>query len=279
VNVEIEIGFSSFSVFERPMETLRRAARLGIGLVELKVEYPEGPGWEFSARELKEVEGTGIEVRAHASIYDLNIGSLNEGLREAAVGVVLRCIEKARVLGAKSIVVHGGRLPADFPAELMPEARRRAVESLRAIVDETTGWGGVVCLENANRFRLSRAVVSSAAEQKEIIEAVSSPRLKAVLDTGHAFTFGADLSSWVDTLGPALVEFHVHDNFGKGDDHLVPGTGRIDWERFFGSYLRNGLASPFILELRDEQSVTRARRFIESMARKCESGGCSGHVR
>jgi sugar phosphate isomerase/epimerase len=260
--MDLNIGFCSFSIFEPPLETIRRAARMGMQLLELKVEFPESSDWNFSPEELKEVEKLGIEVRGHASIYDVNIASLNEGARRSAVAVVLRCIERASLLGVKSMVIHGGRLPADFPAQLLPRAKELAVESIQSILDQSVDWGGVLCIENANRYRLSKAVIATAEDQREIVDRIASPRLKAVLDTGHAFTFGADLVSWIDLLGDRLFEIHVHDNFGEGDEHLIPGTGRIDWEPFFAALAGNHLNPSIILELRDESSIKQGEEFV-----------------
>ena len=270
--MNMNIGFCSFSIFEPPLETIRRAAAMGARLVELKVEFPESPDWSLSTGELREVRDTGIEVRGHASIYDVNIASFNEGARRAAIDVMLTCIQKSRLLGVTSIVVHGGRLPADFPTSLLPEARERAKDSIRTILQQTSDWNGVLSIENANRYRLSKAIVSTADEQREFVDSIGSPRLKAVLDTGHAFTFGADLASWIDLLGDRLHEIHVHDNFGKGDEHLVPGTGKIDWEKFFQAYERSRNHPSLILELRDEPSVRAGEKFLRSLA----AGGRDG---
>lgn len=42
---------------------------------------------------------------------------------------------------------------------------------------------------------------------------------------------------------------HVHDNFGRTDDHLPPGKGGIDWRELLGSLETAGFNGMLMLEL------------------------------
>mgnify|MGYP006340743297 FL=1 len=61
------------------------------------------------------------------------------------------------------------------------------------------------------------------------------PTADALLDTGHAHVNGWDLAKVVQDLGPRLKACHVHDNSGKGDEHLPVGQGTIAWDGYFAA--------------------------------------------
>ena len=61
----------------------------------------------------------------------------------------------------------------------------------------------------------------------------NSDIFKVCLDTGHSNFCGENPADAVRLLGKEyLGALHVHDNNGKGDQHLRPGFGNIDWEDF-----------------------------------------------
>ena len=62
---------------------------------------------------------------------------------------------------------------------------------------------------------------------------------------------------YLDYFRKDIITMHIHDNFGNhnndprnaGDDHhLLPGTGKIDWDKFF-NILGNSYDGGFIFEL------------------------------
>lgn len=68
----------------------------------------------------------------------------------------------------------------------------------------------------------------------ELLQKFKGSNLKVCLDTGHANIFSSlDLEDWISSLEEHLACLHVHDNHGKGDDHLCPGKGNIDFSPLF----------------------------------------------
>jgi sugar phosphate isomerase/epimerase len=66
------------------------------------------------------------------------------------------------------------------------------------------------------------------------------------------------------------LAFHVHDNDGSEDSHLVPYRGSIDWAAFARSVEELDLVKrPFTLELRRYgayvDDLTAARRSVDRM--------------
>jgi protein FrlC len=79
--------------------------------------------------------------------------------------------------------------------------------------------------------------VETLDELRRVLEAVASPRLKVMLDTGHvhvtARALGRDSAAYfaehVAVLGDRLVHLHLSDNHGDLDAHLNPGQGSFDF--------------------------------------------------
>jgi sugar phosphate isomerase/epimerase len=57
------------------------------------------------------------------------------------------------------------------------------------------------------------------------------PGLLAHIDIGHAFiTDGmAGIKKFISCFGKRIEHIHVHDNYGKADDHLSLGKGKINF--------------------------------------------------
>jgi len=75
-----------------------------------------------------------------------------------------------------------------------------------------------------------------------------SPGAGICLDMGHAYLMG-DLADAIEIVSGDLVTTHVHDNRGKGDDHLVPFEGTINWPTAMMSLQKVGYEGTVLLEL------------------------------
>ena len=61
------------------------------------------------------------------------------------------------------------------------------------------------------------------------------------LDIGHLLLCGLDNYNSIMELGHRLVALHIHDNQGGNDDnHVIPYTGVIIWERFIRGIADSG---------------------------------------
>lgn len=87
------------------------------------------------------------------------------------------------------------------------------------------------------------------------------------LDTGHAFLYESkDLAELIRRIGPHLFTTHLHDNFGRNDDHQAPGMGLIDWPETLQALQQSPYPGPLMLELtgptvKKRRSVPELRTF------------------
>jgi sugar phosphate isomerase/epimerase len=73
------------------------------------------------------------------------------------------------------------------------------------------------------------------------------------MDFGHAF-LGGDVPDAIETAAEHLIATHVHDNHGRGDDHLVPFRGSIDWDAALVTMMKIGYEGTYLLELANTSS-------------------------
>lgn len=60
--------------------------------------------------------------------------------------------------------------------------------------------------------------------------------LNFLIDVGHAHIQNWDMDAMFEKLGSRIHGYHVNDNFGDADSHLMAFKGSYDWEKFFTNY-------------------------------------------
>ena len=105
-------------------------------------------------------------------------------------------------------------LNLEFFSRLIPEAKREGV---------------TICFENMPMKNLS---ISTFESCNKFLDMLNSEKMGNWLDTGHAWGFGTEPADAVRMLGNRIKAFHIHDNNGDYDRHLLPTWGTINWEEF-----------------------------------------------
>ncbi|NOQ47408.1 MAG: TIM barrel protein, partial [Desulfobulbaceae bacterium] len=104
------------------------------------------------------------------------------------------------------------------------------------------------------------------AVHKQLFEELDSPNLGFCLDTGHVMAFaGSTWQLWLDALAPWLGQLHLHDNDGKGDDHIAIGKGIFNFRELF-DFLGSHEFQPLItLEPHSEEDLWQSLAAIDAM--------------
>ncbi|MCK4366820.1 MAG: sugar phosphate isomerase/epimerase [Thermoplasmata archaeon] len=223
-------------------------------------------GWEIVAEGkhlLPEIESAleqvmsshSIKFTVHAPLSDINIGTLNPGVKREAINQLVEVVEIAHRLGIERVTMHPGFLsPITFGRrKLAEEAVRDSVEEIER---RTAGTDVVKCIEN-----MPRLFITLFSEPEEMLDLIDGTSFQLCLDVGHANTtdnLSAFLEHW-ERFGSV----HVHDNRGKSDEHLPLGEGEIDFEMVF-SMLRD-YRGDFVVESRSVEEGLAGKRFIESL--------------
>ena len=186
----------------------------------------------------------------------VTIGASDESARKRAVADMQAVLDVAAVLPYKILVVHCG-VPAPYgsAAENNRASVRRSLEELAPMADERGVRIAVEVIPNQ---------MSGPTALVELIEnELELPNLGICMDVGHARLMG-DVVDAIETCSGHILTTHLHDNRGKGDDHLVPGQGVIDWDAALLSFQKVGYDGEWMFEL----GVAADRRPVLERAQK-----------
>jgi len=164
----------------------------------------------------------------------INLISMQKSTRIASMDEVKRALEAAEQVPFTSCVLHLGRRDDEWDTRAIDDSMT-AIEHLKAFAGPL---GVKLLLENLTND------VATPAHLAEIVRVGHFSNVGFCLDLGHlqmtevgeeAKAEGAKslTEEAFEVFGDRLVELHLHDNHGqfsgKGDEHLWPGAGSVDW--------------------------------------------------
>jgi sugar phosphate isomerase/epimerase len=153
-----------------------------------------------------------------------------------------RCLKMARILGAPLISIWSGPLePGDDPEA----AFERLVERLPKLLDEARDAGVAVCFEPEPGH-----LIDGHAKYRELRKRLQRDDLMTTIDIGHLIVTepGAPQDHLAE-FAPSLRNVQVDDARRGVHEHLVPGTGEIDFAPVFRELRRLKYSGPVGLEL------------------------------
>lgn len=255
----MRFGISTHLYHDRPLapEHLRELAEFGFTEIELfatvgHFDYHDPAAIEALAGWLRDA---GLELHSvHAPIVEhrwqgvwgpaLSTASSTDEVRQRAVAECVAALQIARTIPYRHLVVHLG-IPDDYNPPDGANARAAALRSVEEIASAAAPLGVQVAVEVIpNKLSAATALVRLVEEELEL----PPPGVGICLDTGHAYLIG-DLPDAIEAVSGELVATHVHDNRGKGDDHLVPFDGTIDWPTALMSFQKVGYQGVIMFEL------------------------------
>jgi sugar phosphate isomerase/epimerase len=189
---------------------------------------------------------------------DINIGSLNPRMREAALRELLSALGACRRLGMDVITVHPAFMtPLGFVSkDKVNETTKAGLRKLDAYSQEL---GVKVALEN-----MPRSPFSMATTPRDLLELIEGTDLGICLDVGHANTAGK-LKEFVK-LKKNIVNLHVHDNRGETDEHLPVGDGTVDFPWLIRSL--SGYKGRYVIESRGLEDAMISRDRLQALLSK-----------
>jgi sugar phosphate isomerase/epimerase len=225
---------------------------------------------EVAAKRIREL---GMEAYSfHAPFApNIDIASSDDAHRAASVAEIFKAAEAAALLQVHYFVLHPGpENPAAIPATEQLPRMQHVVESLNQVARRCRDLGIICVLEN----KLPHLLFGNTSDILWILDGINSAEVGACLDTGHAY-LGGDIHNLVHKLSGHLRMIHAHDNGGADDNHLPPGDGKIDWNKFLRDLVEIRFRGAFILEMagNDDPAVTmanarRGRTYLRDIARR-----------
>jgi sugar phosphate isomerase/epimerase len=139
--------------------------------------------------------------------------------RLAGIELVQNRIHMAAYLGADVVIVH-------VPSTQPPEARPKWLEQTRKSLDQVEPF--------ALSHNVRLAVENMAHDDWQMLDTLLTEYdpefLGLCFDSGHA-NLGGDAFSHLERLKSRLIAVHLHDNDGAADQHCIPFTGSVAWEK------------------------------------------------
>jgi len=233
-------AFVRYSVFD----AVEQIAAIGYEGVELLADAPHlyaGSVTQHDLDELKRVlDRTGLSVanlNANTAIgyygrefweplFEPSLANPDRSLRRWRIDYTKRCIDMARLLGAPCASITSGRLVPGFSLEETVAFLR---ESLREVLEYSEEKGVRIGIEYEPGLLVERYEELAALIREE-----DSPYLGANLDLGHSHVLAEDPETVISGLSPKIFHVHVEDIRARKHQHLIPGTGDMDFHTLLG---------------------------------------------
>ena len=202
--------------------------------------------WTEEIGELAEELGLSFN-QAHSAFY--NFCDERYTNREYMDGMVLRTIECAGVLGIPYVVIHAG---TDFEsAEYRRTSKQKNTEYFLPLIEFAEKKNTRLVFENLwdlNIYPLRR-YTANAEELVDFVDSLNAPSVGICYDTDHVTLMGQSHSRSLYLIGKRLVATHISDCISVECDHILPYSGRIDWDEVTLSLRKTGYSGDFTYEI------------------------------
>jgi sugar phosphate isomerase/epimerase len=207
----MKLGFTTLALFMEPNnDIINLAKKYEFEIVEILGEDP------FYEKDKGEFKDCGLDIRIHAATVDINIASLNKGIRNESIKQMINCGQYAEKIGAKTITIHPGKIGRNEP-RLRKGALEFACESIGKIMDDTNVE---ISVEN---MPVRQSFLANKVEELEMIQTETGCSL--TIDTGH----GNTCNNLEEMLNLKNISYcHLNDNDGIKDQHITLGDGTLD---------------------------------------------------
>lgn len=206
--------------------------------------------WDSLRHTGRQLAAAGLACTVHAPFMDLNPGALEPLVFAATRHRFAQSINAAQALGARLLVFHPGYDSWKYGGQdhLWLEQSQLFWPPL---LEQAAQAGCRMVLENVFEARTETLVT--------LLDSLDSPLLGHCFDIGHWHLFAeVSLAEWFAALGPRLSHLHLHDNFGKYDEHLPVGEGRIDFASLFSLVSTLPQQPTMALEAHSQEALLRS---------------------
>ena len=238
----MKIGFTTLSMFmDDNLEIIKKAHDNNFDMIEILGESPF-----FRKENTMAFKDCGLEVSIHGATVDLNIASLNEGIKAESVKQLKECINYAESINAHAVTVHAGKIGRNDPP-LRKQALEFACESISELVDYSENV--IISVEN---MPVRKNFLGNKIEELEMFK--SECGCNITIDLGHGNTTGNN----EELLELKNITYcHLNDNDGVKDQHITLGEGTLDLELL--KKVKKG-----IIELNNFDNILKSKKVIEN---------------
>jgi sugar phosphate isomerase/epimerase len=241
-----KVSFSTLPFLDKsPSEVMDVFIASGVEKAEI---FMEGSFFQNTSEESLKKIATQLReyplgYSVHPPMYDVNLASGNESIRQNSLREYQRALTFARELRASHIVVDPGVV--HLPVFNKSEAIERARKSILELLLHAERYSVVLGIENIGH---QGKELFSQEEYKEFVSSFDHTLIQCVIDTGHAHLNRWNLAQLFQEVVGRVVAVHVNDNTGRLDNHLPIGEGTINWAELFSAWKRYEKVPDLVLE-------------------------------
>jgi len=250
-------GIDTWIFSEIPIQdALTKIRSNNIRYVEIAYEHLEkadkNGNLEKQFDELKDalasVDVKAIQIHGPYGEIDRQLGSINESVRVNATKKIINWIKLVNRTNIDVLVLHTNLTQTDYnlnSESFLHKIKEINLINFSEIAKSAQDFGVKIAIEN----RLEQTFGAFPQDLIELVDEINNDYIGICLDTGHINVQGVPPSKAVRLFGERLIATHVHDNNGKGDQHLPPLMGNINWSDFISSLNDVHYTTPIIVEI------------------------------
>ena len=205
----------------------------------------------------KRLTDAGLKITFHAPFMDLRPGALDEKIRQTTVDRMKEAFDLAPYFHPLKIICHASfddRYYV-FGDDLWLES---SVKTWTELITLARDVKTTIALENV--YEKNPDIL------RRLFETLSSDNICFCFDVGHFNVFSHEpLRVWLKELGKYLGHLHLHDNFGKQDEHLPVGNGTFPFNEFFQVLMKTGAKPTVTLEAHNQENFWQSLGNIDRM--------------
>jgi sugar phosphate isomerase/epimerase len=201
---------------------------------------------------------TGLKVTFHAPFLDLRPAALDDKIRQTSLDRIKQVFELAPYFHPLKIVCH-----PSFDDRYYVSADdlwlENSVKTWTELIAQAKDAKTIIALENV--YEKNPHIL------RRLFNALSSDNICFCFDTGHFNVFSHEpLDIWLRELGKYLGHLHLHDNFGRLDEHLPVGCGTFPFTNFFQTLKKMKVKPTITLEAHNQDSLLQSVKNIKEMS-------------
>jgi fructoselysine 3-epimerase len=204
--------------------------------------------------EIHQRELTVVCFTPEQCMYPINLAAKEMDIRERSIGYFQKSIDAAVELEAPMVLVTAGW---GYRNESSEEALKRSKASLDILSNYAEKEGIVLALEPLQKVESN--IVNTLPDLKGLLEDISSPYLKGMVDTIPMAVEGETLGSYLEQLELA----HIHFIDGKPAGHLAWGDGNLPLETYIQTLSDYNYKGALTLEFTSTQYLLNPNEAIE----------------
>lgn len=248
----MKISMSTFVYFRYPLlECLKRLKQIGYDGVELwggrPHAYYEDMTDDRIARVKDALETLDLEISNFIPAqfrYPTNIACTDEQIRKNSVTYIKRNMDVAERLGSPYISICPGY---SMYGDTLEHAHDAMNKSLDELIQYAKPLRTRLLMEPAHPMETD--LICTVGDALRMIGRVGRENMGLCVDLGHLAVNKENISETVNIVNGHTVHYHIDDNNGNDDQHLIPGDGSIAFEPFLSNLKRSGYDGFLAVEL------------------------------